>query len=83
MLTQAGELFRDHAERALRELEQGTQLLEDLNGAQRGRLTVGTLATAKSYSYRPAGIAIQTEDPGSSAAIPSTTLDTHRHWSPS
>ena len=49
MLTQAGELFRDHAQRAIRELEQAAQLVQELHGAQRGRLVVGTLATVNSY----------------------------------
>jgi LysR family cyn operon transcriptional activator len=53
MLTQAGELFRDHAERAIRELEQATQLVQELHGAQRGRLVVGTLATVNSYLIAP------------------------------
>jgi LysR family cyn operon transcriptional activator len=53
ILTQAGELFRDHAQRAIRELEQGTQLVHELHGAQRGRLVVGTLATVNSYLIAP------------------------------
>lgn len=32
-LTQAGELFRDHAERAVRELERPTQLVQEVHGA--------------------------------------------------
>ena len=38
VLTQAGELFRDHAQRTMRELEQATQLVQELHGAQRGRV---------------------------------------------
>lgn len=53
VLTQTGLLFRDHAERALREIEQGTQLIRELDGAQRGRLVVGTLATVNSYLIPP------------------------------
>ncbi len=53
MLTQAGELFRDHAQRAIRELEQASQLVQELHGAQRGRLVVGTLATENSYLIAP------------------------------
>jgi LysR family transcriptional regulator, cyn operon transcriptional activator len=52
-LTQAGILFRDHAERALREVEQAAQLIRELDGAQRGRLVVGTLATVNSYLVPP------------------------------
>ena len=53
MLTQAGELFRDHAQRAICELEQATQLVQELHGAPRGRLVVGTLATVNSYLIPP------------------------------
>jgi LysR family transcriptional regulator, cyn operon transcriptional activator len=53
MLTQAGELFRDHAQRVIRELDQATQLVQELHGAQRGRLVVGTLATVNSYLIPP------------------------------
>jgi LysR family transcriptional regulator, cyn operon transcriptional activator len=52
-LTQAGELFRDHAERAVREIERATQLVQEVHGAQRGRLVVGTLATVNSYLIPP------------------------------
>lgn len=53
VLTQAGRLFQDHAERALREVEQAAQLIRELDGAQRGRLVVGTLATVNSYLIPP------------------------------
>lgn len=49
LLTQAGTLFREHAERAIRELEHASQLVRELHGAQRGRLIVGTLASVNSY----------------------------------
>jgi LysR family cyn operon transcriptional activator len=52
-LTQAGELFRQHAERALRELDHGTQVVQELQGAKRGRVTVGTLSTVNSYLIAP------------------------------
>lgn len=53
VLTQAGELFRDHAERAIRELEQAAQAVQELHGATRGRLVVGTIATVNSYLIPP------------------------------
>lgn len=52
-LTQAGELFREHTGRVLRELEQAVQVVQELQGAQRGRLVVGTLATVNSYLIPP------------------------------
>lgn len=53
VLTQAGELFRVHAERALRELDQAAQVVQELLGAKRGRLVVGTLSTVNSYLIAP------------------------------
>src|SRR5574340_654634 len=45
VLTQAGELFLVHAERALQELDQAAQVVQELLGAKRGRLVVGALST--------------------------------------
>lgn len=53
VLTQAGELFHVHAERALRELDQAEQVVHDLLGAKRGRLVVGALSTVNSYLIAP------------------------------
>ncbi|HMU53451.1 MAG TPA: LysR substrate-binding domain-containing protein [Nitrospira sp.] len=52
-LTQAGLVFLEHAERAIRELERGAQVVGEVHGAQRGRLAVGTLATVNSYLIPP------------------------------
>lgn len=52
-LTQAGELFHEHALRVVRELEHAVQGIQELHGAQRGRLVVGTLATVNSYLIPP------------------------------
>jgi DNA-binding transcriptional LysR family regulator len=52
-LTQAGELFRDHAARTIRDLERATQLVQEVHGGHRGRLIVGTLATVNSYLIPP------------------------------
>jgi LysR family cyn operon transcriptional activator len=53
VLTQAGELFQEHAERALRELEQAAQVVQELQGAKRGQLVVGALSTVNSYLIAP------------------------------
>jgi LysR family cyn operon transcriptional activator len=53
VLTQAGELFRVHAERALRELEQAAHVVHELHGSKRGRLVVGALSTVNSYLITP------------------------------
>lgn len=64
VLTQAGELFRPHAERALRELEHATQTVQELNGAKRGRLVVGTLSTVNSYLIPPLASRFKQRFPG-------------------
>ena len=53
VVTQAGELFRQHAERALRELDQAAQVVQELHGATRGRLIVGSLSTVNTYLVPP------------------------------
>jgi LysR family cyn operon transcriptional activator len=53
VLTQAGELFHVHAERALRELDQAEQVVQELLGAKRGRLVVGALSTVNTYLIAP------------------------------
>ncbi len=63
-LTQAGELFRQHAERALRELEHATQAVQELHGAKRGRLIVGTLSTVNSYLIPPVASRFKQRFPG-------------------
>jgi DNA-binding transcriptional LysR family regulator len=53
VLTQPGELLRQHAHRILREVELATQAVLELNGAQQGRLVVGVLSSANSYLIPP------------------------------
>ncbi len=53
VLTQAGELFHEHAERAVRELEQAAHVVQELHGAKRGQLVVGALSTVNSYLIAP------------------------------
>lgn len=52
-LTQAGQILREHAQRIARELEQGTQAIQDLKEAGGGRLLVGVLSTVNSYLIPP------------------------------
>lgn len=76
-LTQAGELFRDHAGRVLRELEQAVQVVQELQGAQRGRLIVGTVATVNSYLIPPLVSRFKQRFPGIHLqvhALPSTDI---------
>jgi len=52
-LTEAGRLFRDHAQRVIREMELAAQSVRGLTGAEQGRLVVGALSTVNSYLIPP------------------------------
>ncbi|MCL2778252.1 MAG: LysR substrate-binding domain-containing protein [Polyangiaceae bacterium] len=49
-LTQAGELFRHHAARALGELQDAEQTMNSLKGLRGGRVTVGIVSTATYFA---------------------------------
>lgn len=55
-LTPAGSLFREHARRVLRELEEAQAGLDELEGLKRGKLAVGALQTANAELI-PAAVA--------------------------
>jgi len=70
-LSQAGLAFRDHALRALKELEAGRMALSELNGLQSGRLTVGVFptflntlvpATVAAFSQAYPGVTVEVRD---------------------
>lgn len=48
-LTAAGQVFREHARRALREMEEAQTALNELEGLMRGALTVGVVQTVNAY----------------------------------
>ena len=76
-LTQAGELFRDHAGRVLRELEQAAQVVRELEGARRGRLVVGS--RHRQFLLNPStGLSLQTALSGDPSSIPRSAFDRHR-----
>lgn len=52
-LTEAGRMFREHAERVVREMELAAQSIRDLIGAEHGRVLVGALSTVNSYLIPP------------------------------
>ena len=52
-LTDAGQVFLDHVERALVDLSDGVDALSELRGLARGRLAVGGGATATTYLMPP------------------------------
>ncbi len=53
VLTEAGEVFRRHAEGAIREIEAGYAAVADVSGSVRGRLRIGGGATATTYLLPP------------------------------
>lgn len=53
-LTEAGRILLTHCQRIFHEIEQAQSALRDLNGLQRGKLTVGSLLTCVSYLLPPA-----------------------------
>src|SRR5579885_1042668 len=52
-LTEAGRMFREHAERVLREMELAAQSIRELSGAEHGRLLGGAVSTVNSYLVPP------------------------------
>ncbi|MCS6288071.1 MAG: transcriptional regulator CynR [Nitrospira sp.] len=48
-LTRAGSIFREHARRALREMELAQMAIAEEEGLQRGTLTVGVVQTVNAY----------------------------------
>lgn len=48
-LTDAGRVFREHARRALREMEDAQIAINELEGLMRGALTVGVVQTVNAY----------------------------------
>ncbi len=48
-LTRAGSIFREHAQRALREMELAQVAIAEEEGLQRGTLTVGVVQTVNAY----------------------------------
>lgn len=48
-LTEAGHILLDHCQRVFHEIEQAQAAIRDLNGLERGNLTVGSLLTCVNY----------------------------------
>lgn len=53
-LTEAGKILLKHSQRVFHELDQARAAIRDLNGLQRGSLTVGSLITCANYLLPPA-----------------------------
>ncbi|RMH37169.1 MAG: LysR family transcriptional regulator [Nitrospirae bacterium] len=52
-LTEAGMVLYDYARRALRDLDQAKDAIREINGAERGQLTIGVLSTVNTYLIPP------------------------------
>ena len=63
-LTEAGRVFLDHAEAALRSVEAGTGAVRELMGLERGRVRIGGGATAVGALLPPAVRAFRERHPG-------------------
>lgn len=53
-LTEAGEILYKHSKQIFYELEQAQAAVRELNGLERGRLTIGSLLTCMNYLLPPA-----------------------------
>ncbi|WP_435018592.1 transcriptional regulator CynR [Tundrisphaera sp. TA3] len=63
-LASAGEIFREHARRALREMEDAVVAIRELEGLRRGRVVVGTVQTANVYLIPGAVARLTAAHPG-------------------
>src|SRR6185369_13710000 len=63
-LTEAGRVFLQHAEDALRRADAGVQAVRELVGLERGSIRVGGGATATTYLLPPVVSAVRRKHPG-------------------
>jgi DNA-binding transcriptional LysR family regulator len=62
--TEAGKLFAQHAEAALREADQGTRAVRELLGLERGTIRIGGGATAVAYMLPTVVSTLRAKHPG-------------------
>lgn len=62
-LTQAGQVFREHARRVLGVLEDGKTALAEIDGLARGSLAVGAVQTVSTYTLPPVVARFSTAHP--------------------
>jgi DNA-binding transcriptional LysR family regulator len=75
LLTEAGQLLREHCERLLQDLKHAEMAIQDLNGLQRGKVRFGSGATTLIYQLPPVLEAFQTKYPNIELVIVSETTD--------
>lgn len=63
-LTEAGHILRSHSQRVFHELAQARAAIRELQGIQRGRLSIGSLLTVSHYLLPPAIFSFHEQYPG-------------------
>lgn len=74
-LTPAGELFRDHARRVLKELEDARAGLDELGGLKRGRVAVGVVQTVNADLVPTAAARFSAAYPGVALRVDQLSAD--------
>ncbi|MFD7626638.1 transcriptional regulator CynR [Streptomyces sp. NPDC059851] len=74
-LTDAGEVYTDHARRALRDLEAAERAVHDTQDLSRGHLRLGVTPTFTAYLVGPLTAALHTRHPGIGLTLTETTQD--------
>lgn len=75
LLTEAGQLLRDHCERIFLDVQNAETAIRELNGMQRGKVRLGTGATTLIYQLPPVLEAYQARYPNIELVIVSETTD--------
>jgi LysR family transcriptional activator of glutamate synthase operon len=75
LLTEAGQLLREHCERILQDVKHAEMAIQDLNGLQRGKVRFGSGATTLIYQLPPVLEAFQAKYPNIELVIVSETTD--------
>lgn len=75
LLTEAGQLLRDHCERIFQDVKNAEMAIRELNGLQRGKVRLGTGATTLIYQLPPVLETYQARYPNIELVIVSDTTD--------
>ncbi len=75
LLTEAGQLLREHCERILQDVKHAEMAIQDLNGLQRGKVRFGSGATTLIYQLPPVLETFQANYPNIELVIVSETTD--------
>jgi LysR family cyn operon transcriptional activator len=75
LLTEAGQLLRDHCERIFQDVQNAEMAIREHNGMQRGKVRLGTGATTLIYQLPPVLEAYQARYPNIELVIVSETTD--------